>query len=274
MTPTLAAVLTALLAASPQPEPAPEPAPLLTGPTVEAQATAPTLIRLNYEGRVTRYDDTQPEVAALDLIDLPDDARARIDARLEDRAALLDQAVLDHYQTLLALYSAFGAGNQAEVIRLYLDFASHLQPLFEGGGLGRQLAREMPGASAREYARLLRDYYSAIAQDTLDHPEDAQGEPPANAVEAIRNHKIQLLMEEVGRSFNRIIQQKTQEFEEVLDALDLTHEREGEIRSMVEVMAQEFGLNPSEAQKRELFMRIMQELTPQERQKLLAHVLR
>lgn len=271
---TLAPMALALPADTPaQPEPAPA-TPLLSGPSVEPEASAPTLIRLGYDGRIERIDDTQPEVAALHLIDLPDDARARIDASLEERAAFLDAAVLEHYETLLELYAAFGAGDQTEVIGLYMEFASHLQPLFEGGGLGRQLAREMPQSTAREYARLLREYYAALTQDVLAHSEEAQGNPPVNAADALRQHKVQLLMEEVGRSFARIIEQKTQEFEEVLDALDLDPDREAEIRSMVEVMAGDFGLNPTEAQKRQLFTRIMQELTPEERQKLLGWVLR
>lgn len=258
-----------------QTEPAGEmPTPLLTGPAVEPAASAPTLIRLSYDGRIERIADVQPEEAALELVDLDDAARARIDARLEDRARLIDAAVVEHYQTLLELYTAFGAGDQVEVIRLYLEFTSHLQPIFEGGGLARQLGSEIPVPTRREYARLLMDYYAAVTKDILENLEDQQGNPPANRAEALRNYKIQLLMEEVGRSFNRIIQQKVDEFEELLSALRVTPEREGELRSMVERLAPEFGLNPTEAQKREVFMQIMELLEPEERQRLLAHVLR
>jgi len=247
---------------------------LLSGPTVEAEATAATLIRLGYDGRIERVEGAQPEAAALDLVDPGESARARIDELLEERAAFLDQAVTEHYRTLLELYTAFSAGDQAEVMRLYFDFTSHLQPLFARGGLGRQLAAEMAPDTGIEYARLLREYYAAVAQDILAHPEEARGNPPQNAAEAIRQYKVQLLMEEVGRSFARIIQQKTQEFEEVLEFLDLTPQRESEIRAMVESYAKDFGLDPTESQKRELFVRLMEAMTPAERQRLLAWVLR
>lgn len=262
-------------AAHAQPEPAADaPAPLLTGPAVEPAASAPTLVRLNYEGRIERVADAQPEEAALELVDLDDASRARIDARLEERARLIDAAVVEHYQTLLELYTAFGAGDQAEVIRLYLEFISHLQPIFEGGGLPRQLGSEMPQPVRREYARLLTEYYAAVAADILEHPEDQQGNPPVSRADALRNYKIGLLMEEVGRSFNRIIEQKVDEFEELLSALRVSPEREGELRAMVERLAPEIGLNPTEAQKREVFMQIMELLEPDERQRLLAYVLR
>lgn len=260
-------------------QPAAEPgqdasAPLLTGPRVENQAAAPSLIRVGYNGRIERVVDAQPEVAALELVDLEAEARARIDTRLEDRAAFMDGAVLEHYQTLLELYAAFGAGDQGDVIRLYLEFSSHLQPLFEGGGLGRQLASEMPVPTRREYGRLLAAYYGAVARDMLDHPEEMQGDVPKDAPDAMRRYRIQLLMEEVGRSFARIIRQKTEEFDEVLGALRLTPEREGEVRAMVQSFAQDVGLNPTEEQKRAIFMRLMQVLEPEERQRLLGWVLR
>lgn len=249
-------------------------APVLAGPTVEAEATPVSLVRLGYDGRIERVADAQPEVAALSLIELDAGALGRIEARLEERAAFLDRAVTEHYRTLLELYSAFGAGDEAEVMRLYLEFASHLQPLFAGGGLARQLAGEMEPAARAEYARVLREYYGAVARDMLAHPEEAQGKAPESAAEAIRQYKVGLLMEEVGRSFARIIEQKTQEFEEALAAIRMTPEREAEVRSMVEVFAQEVGLNPTEAQKREIFTRLMEILTPAERQRLLGWVLR
>ncbi len=258
-----------------QPEPrAHTPTPLLTGPSVEPAASAPTLVRLGYEGRIERVADAQPEVAALDLVDLDDHTRARVAARLDERARLIDAAVVEHYETLLDLYTAFGSGDQTEVIRLYLDFTAHLQPIFEGGGLGRQLGSEMPLATRREYGRLLMEYYAAVSGDILEHPQDQQGNAVANRGEALRNYKIQLLMEEVGRSFSRIIEQKVDEFQELLTALRLTPEREGQVRAMVERIARDVGLNPTQAQQREIFMRLMEMLEPEERQRLLAHVLK
>ncbi|MEZ6232815.1 MAG: hypothetical protein R3B68_01380 [Phycisphaerales bacterium] len=247
--------------------------PILRGPSVEPAAHADSLIRLAYDGRVQRLEDIRPEVAALELLDLSDQTRAALDALIQERAAFLDQAVLEHYDILLELYAAFGAGEQGEVARLYMEFAGHLQPLFEGGGLARQLAREMPRTQAREYARLLRDYYQAVAQDALDHPDAARG-TAANLQEATRNERIGVLLQEVGRSFSRIVQQKTQQLEEVLAALRLEPDREAEIRALVEEIAQDFGLNPTESEKREIFARVMGELTPAERQRLMAWVLR
>ncbi|MCB9840814.1 MAG: hypothetical protein H6809_04085 [Phycisphaeraceae bacterium] len=247
--------------------------PVLRGPSVEPAARADSLIRLGYDGRVQRLEDVRPEVAALELVDLDDQARATIDALIEQRAAFLDGAVLEHYQTLLELYAAFGAGDQTEVARLYMEFAGHLQPLFEGGGLARQLAREMRPAQAREYGRLIREYYQAVAQDALDHPEATRGSA-ATLQDALRNERIGVLMQEVGRSFGRIVQQKSQELEDVLAALRLDPDREAQIRALVEEIAGDFGLNPSESEKREIFTRIMGELTPGERQRLMAWILR
>jgi len=81
-------------------------------------------------------------------------------------------------------------------------------------------------------------------------------------------------MEEVGRSFSRIIEQKVAEFDELLAALRLSPEREGEVRAMIERIAEDVGLNPTEAQQREIFMRLMEMLEPEEKQRLLAHVLK
>ncbi|MCA9288269.1 MAG: AAA family ATPase, partial [Phycisphaerales bacterium] len=231
-------------------------------------------VRLQKEARrLERLAAILPEVAALELVDLDDQARATIDALIEQRAAFLDGAVLEHYQTLLELYAAFGAGDQTEVARLYMEFAGHLQPLFEGGGLARQLAREMRPAQAREYGRLIREYYQAVAQDALDHPEATRGSA-ATLQDALRNERIGVLMQEVGRSFGRIVQQKSQELEDVLAALRLDPDREAQIRALVEEIAGDFGLNPSESEKREIFTRIMGELTPGERQRLMAWILR
>ena len=269
---TLAVACSGALA---QDTPAVQPAPpALSGPSVEPEAAASSLVRLGYDGRLERVEDDQPEVAALALVELDEDVRSRIEARLEERAAFLDGVVIEHYRTLLELYTAFGAGDEREVIRLYVEFSSHLAPLFEGGGLGRQLAAEMGGPARRAYTGILRDYYAAVVADATAHPAESARGPGSTPAEILRNYKIELLMQEVGRSFARIIDQKTQQLEEVLSALQLTPEREAEVRAMVQAFGEEVGLNPTPAEQREFFVRLMGALSPEERQRLMVWVLR
>lgn len=246
---------------------------VLAGPVVEPEARASSLVRLGYDGRVERLSDVQPEVAALDLIELDDAARSRIGGLLEARAAFMDGAVMEHYRLLLDLYSAFAAGDEGEVVVLYLRFTSHLAPLFERGGLAAQLGAEMPPEQAGRYRTLVREYYLAVGRDEVRGSVGAE-RPAGGLAVAIRNHRIEHLMQEVGRSFERVIRQKSEELEQTLEAMALGPQREAEIRALVDELGSEFGLNPTEAQKREIFVRIYEALDPQERGRFLGWVLR
>ena len=117
--------------------------------SLEPEARASSLVRLGYDGRVERLSDVQPEVAALDLIELDDAARSRIGGLLRGPAAFMDGAVMEHYRPLLDLYSAFAAGDEGEVVVLYLRFTSHLGPAVRAGRTGRASARDAPEQAGR-----------------------------------------------------------------------------------------------------------------------------
>ena len=82
-----------------------------------------------------------------------------------------------------------------------------------------------------------------------------------------RRVEIGLLVREMGRSFRSFVVDLREKLDELLKAVDATPEQENTIRRMVRELGAESKLRPSERQKGELWMKIMRELTQEQREK-------
>ncbi len=196
-------------------------------------------------------------------------------------AGALPEGARAKYRELVAEY-------HAEALRARLE-ARGMEPGRRGGrdrqggppemnGPLDDLGMEGPGAMEEVPDRPQRRRSGAGqgAQDGMGEGQrdrQGRGERPGGQRGGERVAGMQSMMIEVQQSYMRIVgdlQAQKDEFEGVLDGLDLTPEQRGKIEGIIaEARAQrEVGTPPDQAQRRELMMAIARELTPEQRRAL------
>lgn len=264
---TLLAALALAAAASAQDAP---PQDVLRGPAVAPAATAPTLVERDFQGKVRRLD-LPPEEAALALLGLDADARAKADAILTEREAILDAAVIGNIELLLKINTAREAGDRAEVLRLLQEFNAALAPLRARGSLADELAAALPSAKAAALDTLVDEYNKALYDQSA-----AEARARGEAVRPARIRLRESLLatgQEVKRSYDRQVAAGLGEIDRLVAILALRPEQESKVRNLVAEFGQMTRLNPTPEQRRDLFQRIMAELDPEQRRMLLREVL-
>lgn len=245
--------------------------PLLSGPQVNsADGRAPTLVRLDYEGRLVRLD-TSPEEAALDEIELDQYTRERILSILSERTAILDRVVMQS----LPLFQQFDVAEQekdgAAKGRLLGEFTHRLAPLIRRGTLFDELYAVLPREQASTFARMVDEYQQALIRDAR---RQAEIENRAfNAVEAAMQVRGEAMLKAIERSFARSTQSGEREFDELLEKLDLSPEGEQIVRARATRFAEDTMLNPTKAQTVFFVVQVLSELEPNERVKVVRRVI-
>src|SRR5689334_3113710 len=115
------AILALALAA---PALAQEPDPL-RGPALKDQPAKATLIERDFAGKLKR-PDIPVEEAALPLLNLDAESRARVDAALAARAQVLDQIVVDNLELVVRLHNARQSGDRLDQLNTLAEFMKKL----------------------------------------------------------------------------------------------------------------------------------------------------
>jgi len=239
----------------------------LAGPSVDAEAEEETLAGRGYDGRLTPLDAV-PEIAALDLLPLDEDDWDAINPILEHRAAIIDKVVVAHISTLVELQSAIASGDKAAQREYFGQIVDDLLDLRRSGRLVDQLARVLPEEVRADYKRLVRERQMARFEDLRVDAEREGVEHPDS--EAFRRLIIETLGQEIQRSYDRIAIQGQERLEEIIQALELDLQTEGEIRRLANEFGQRTLLNPTPAQRRAFFADVYRALPQEARTRLLA----
>lgn len=265
-----------------------EPPSPLSGPTVKDGGSAGggekgggamagargSLVERDFDGKIKELE-VRPEEAALALLDLTEGERKRCAAVLDERAALMDGLVREHIDLLLELRAARAGGDPAVVKALTKQMRAAFAPLGEGGGLLEKLAANMPKGQADKLRALTDEYYRAVAADerkTMDWKDAGPaGEKRANAAAMIRV-ALETLGQEIKRSYERMAAEGTQRLERLIAALELDGEQESAMRRLASDYAQKTKLNPTGAQRAELFGEIFRMLSPEQRTKFAKYL--
>lgn len=210
----------------------------LRGPRV-AQARA-TLVDRDAHGLIRRLD-MPPAEAALPLLGLDPDSRARADAILADRARVLDGLIQRHYDLLLELFSAGQSGDTPDAVRLAVVLAGRLAPLRDRGPLEDELARVLPEPARIRLRALVTEYRNAVAAEGAI--DNGRVKPGASRFEALASESLRLWGEQIRRSFERQAADGSLFFEQVIRALALRPDQEARVRERLARFAEEVDLN-------------------------------
>ncbi|MDX2018403.1 MAG: hypothetical protein SFY95_12300 [Planctomycetota bacterium] len=257
--------------------PAPE-GNVLGGPTVtEAESGPASLIERDFMGKVKRLEQPAEE-AALARLKLDAATRAKVDGVLNARAAKLDKIVMANITLLLKAQSAQATGDRAEQADVVRELGEALKPLREGGRLRDQLAAQLPEKERREFTRMVDSYWRAIVDEGVKENE-ASGKREGR-LGVFSREALKALGTEVKRSYERQIQSRLADLESFMKVLDLPPERDARVRTVISQYAQQALIKPDTMgygdakARRTLFNDVLKELTPEERQRLLAELAR
>ena len=260
----------------------------LAGPQVSAESTRPTLLERDFNGTLKRLEIPADE-AALAHVGLSPEARAKADAILAERAAILDEAVWDNLELLVRAQSARAAGDTAESMAILREFGEKLRPLRQRGRLGDELRAVMTPEQAAQHQALVRQYWEAIVDEGVAAARDANASSaPAAPRAGLRragqdqrqgNSRAQVfaresllaLGQEITRSYERQVASRQAELQEVVDRLSLSPEQDGKVRN---IFIDHFQKYPTDAERRrhgaEVVRRVSAELSPEQRREFAA----
>jgi hypothetical protein len=239
----------------------------LRGPQVRERPARRTLVERDLSGHLQR-PDVPPEEAAIDLLGLDAEAKARVDQILAARAAILDQIVTDNIDLISRFANARQAGDRAEQFAALEELSKKLQPLNARGKLGDELRAALPPEKTRDYDNLVSEYRRAAVDADMAEAQ-ARGERLTRLQANLRENLASLGLQ-IKRSYERTIAAKAADFEQLIGQLNLTPEQDSKIRGFVTQFVQDTKGRPTQEQRRSLFFRIMGELDRDQQKKLMA----
>lgn len=264
-----------------QPEPAKAepgkalPADVLKGPKVGETQTQRSLVKRNFQGRVQRLE-MSPDEAAIDLLSLDAQTRAKVDKILNERATILDRVVIGNLDLLGELQQT---SDRRGKLKLLGDFREKLKDLEARGTLREEVEKVLPKEQAERYRDQIDGYWKVVIDDAMQEgTNNSKNDKSGKTAEPSRT---QITMREtllafgveIKRSYERQIAGKTKELEAFLSKLGLSEEKEAKIREMYREFFERYRNGASEGQRRELFQRVMRELTKEQQKVALAEVL-
>jgi len=259
--------------------PSQAPADPLSGPKVAPAAAGPSIVERDFEGRL-RFPEVRPEEAALAKLDLTPEEKAATQAVLVERAALFDQLVRENLDLLLKGMSARESGDKEALAAVLKEYNIALRPIVAKGQLADQLEKVLPAPKGEQLQAMMREYWRAVYDDANAGTEDVvspqrnlpghvgpRGRHTMHGV--LTQEAIRLLGTEVKAAYDRVAEQGNRRLEDAIKVLELSPEQEAKVRSLAVDFGQETKLNPTPAQQTALFRKIMAELTPEQRAKML-----
>jgi hypothetical protein len=259
----------------------------LAGPRVDKAPTGKTLIERNFDGSLVRIDE-RPEQAATALLTLSADEKAAVTKLFDDRAAGITKLLYEHFDTFLAIQAARQGGamrpggdpKEREALQPKMK---ELRTAAEEAGLLRpalveQVAKLLSEDQATEYRRIVGEYMAALEaqfqrengqmQGAFSRPGNPTPDVPRRGGPGADRAEINLLLREVARSLGAIVQERKEQLEALFKAVDATPEQQSKIEAIVRQSAGQNKLRPpSPEQRAENFMKIMDVLTPEQREK-------
>lgn len=239
----------------------------LAGPPVKETKEERSLIRRNFEGRIQRLE-MLPDEAAVELLTMDEDVKARVRSVIDDYNKTLDRLVVGNLDLLVKFTNTAGRRERLELVReAKVAFAD----LDAKGALKERVAKELPKDQAERYTTLVKGYWEVLIDDAVQQAEREskdRAKTPGRGEIAIREALV-AFGQEVKRSYERQIAAKTKELEALLKKLDLTPEKETKVRNMfVEFEEKTKGVSRPE-QRRELATRVFRELNKDQQRTLL-----
>jgi len=258
----------------------------LAGPRVDKAPDGKTLVERNFDGSLVRLDE-RPERAALDLLALSPEQKQPIAKLFEERSAAVTKLLYDHFDTFLAVQAArqggaFRPGGDSKEREQLASKMRELHDAAAEAGLVRpalveQVAKLLPEDQAPEYRRMVSEYKDALeaqaqremggTQGAFSRPGSPTPDGPRRGYNAERT-ETNLLLREVARTLGTLVQERKERSEALFKAVDATPEQRTAIEKMLRESAEKNRGRPFTTEQRaENFRKIMEQLTPEQREK-------
>ncbi|MCA9305107.1 MAG: hypothetical protein KDA16_01130 [Phycisphaerales bacterium] len=203
----------------------------LTGPDI-GRAKMPSIIQRTFEGTLQRLD-IWPEEAAIELLDLTDESRERINDILASRAAAIDKVVSENLDELLKLANDGEGGRWFGALTRMRSFQKKINAKLEDTRpLVEQFAEVLPMEQADELTRMVEEYWDAFEADEVgEEIEKLGGKMKASIAE--KAESLRIMGEELGRSYQRIEKSAAVYAEYFIRELGFTGENAQHVRDEV-----------------------------------------
>lgn len=276
---------------------APE-APILAGPDAgPTESASKTLVERDFGGGLVRLE-VRPERAAVDLLSLTAEQRKTVDAFFDARGEAVASLLFEHLDLFLELQSARQSGTigpgadriaQRETAPKLRELRSVAAPLIEPP-LADQVAVLLPGDQTTMFRRLVSEYTAALAAEanrdagmTEDRPKPdstptttrrrpagaENGEPRAGmGSEFERRYEFSQLLREMARSLSAVVDARREQTAELLATVQATPEQAERIQRILRESSDTPGKPANAEQRAATARRIMDVLSPEQRQLL------
>jgi len=218
----------------------------LSGPSVTTPAKKATIVERDVAGKVKRLDAT-PAEAAVRAMKLDKETRAKVDEIFAKQAAALDAIVSENLKLIVQVSQAKDSGKHDEQRAALAELMEVAKPLRDRGMLGQQLAGVLSAEETRQMRTMVQGYFEAVQKDLEDapamapdaaKPDGAAGKSdkkrgPDRGGSAMRGEILQIAGNEIRRAYERVVTQRSREFDETLKTLGLTPEQESKVRKIV-----------------------------------------
>jgi hypothetical protein len=240
--------------------------PVLAGPRVGGARAGDTLVKRDFNGEVVPLE-VSPEEAALALLDMSREERAAAQRVINERAAVMDEAMGGNIPLLLKV-QGLSAALASDRVRIIREVSAAMRPLRERGTLQDELSRVLSPVHAAEVKRLCGEYEEAlIAQRVAQASEQGTR---MNRTQAQATERLYAVGHEVRRSYERVTSERSARLEELIDSLNLKGDQEERIRRILMDGFQESLGKPTAAQKRERFVKVLSVLDDRQRRELMS----
>jgi hypothetical protein len=293
-------LLAAPVAACGQPPASAPDADALSGPKVVDKAKTqnqPTLMQPSFDGGTEELSE-RPEVALLRQLTLTDKEKAATDKLLAERTIKVSKLLAENLEEFLALQSLLqevaGGGSlyspppaeqddqrgmndgerpaEQRLREKMFALREKAKDLIEPP-LVDQIAAHLTSEHGTKLRDAVMEYYRAnpapgrVRAGAGANQRIARSELPQTPRAAARRETQQLLRE-LGRALRVIVEERQEKFDELVQTVGPTPEQEAKIQAILRDQGAAGQLKPTPAQRTESFRKIMDVLTPAQRQKL------
>lgn len=238
-------------------------APVLAGPSVP-KAPRTTLVERESDGTIRRTE-VPPEIAALELLELHADVRARLDRVLHERGRFLERFIEGNLELLSKLDTASNTGDKADQARLGLEALVKLAPLTRQGSLRRQVREVLPAGALDRFDAILQEYWDAIIT------QEKQRDDAKSRFEIMTGERAASFLREVTAAYERLEKSGTLLFRYFFEKVELSPEQEAEIRAVLDEFVETTQGSPTKAQERDVFFAVMSRLDTKQQTALIRH---
>ncbi len=238
----------------------------LSGPKVAQPSAGLTLVKKNFNGGLDRI--TQPvEEAAVAILPLSDDERAKVNTIIVQRAAVVDKGIRESVPLLLRIQGIREEGITTDRQSAIRDLDKKIPILRDRDPFRAELRLAMGAENAAKFDALINDYTRAAIADAIAKAK-ADGKK-GNAFLMSLGESLRNVGMEIQQSYDRIIKEGTDKLDRAIEIIQPTPEQEGAVRNLANDFAQKSLANPTAAQRAEFFKTLMAMLTIPQRERLV-----